>query len=198
MEFFRDCHYNFTVATFTYIYVTWRLVLALIGITFVSRWVCYMKIFFYFSGIWLKFIFLFQILNIDLKSYRIFLTCKKSLVESTSPVVFRFDQIKAEMLLQGYVKFLNDVGIQIAFYGDLTVSFSLFIYCTVCKYRCVCSHVFPNYIIDNQIRLFLEKLNGTAWKNIIQQNNNIFNCNKMHIIKQYISSGEPEKTKVTI
>lgn len=62
-----------------------------------------------------------RILNIDLKSYRIFLTCKKSLVESTSPVVFRFDQIKAEMLLQGYVKFLNDVGIQIAFYGDLTV-----------------------------------------------------------------------------
>ena len=103
-----------------------------------TSWRRYFFFFFLFSffSCWFQFQFLFQILSVDLKSNRIFLTSKKSLVESTLPIVFRFDQIKEKMFLEGYVKFLNDLGIQLAFYGDLTVSFLFFI-SYVCM-MCVC------------------------------------------------------------
>lgn len=39
---------------------------------------------------------------------------------------------------------------------------------------------FPSYIIDKQIKSFLQKIHNTHNKNTIPQNINIFYCNQMH------------------
>ena len=57
---------------------------------------------------------------VDANKRRLLLTHKKSLVESTLPVITSYDQPEVDMLLHAYIVTIKDFGYLVRFYNDVT------------------------------------------------------------------------------
>ncbi|XP_033633254.1 protein RRP5 homolog [Asterias rubens] len=61
-----------------------------------------------------------RVLVVDANKRRLLLTHKKSLVESTLPVITSYDQPEVDMLLHAYIVTIKDFGYLVRFYNDVT------------------------------------------------------------------------------
>ena len=62
---------------------------------------------------------LMQVLTVDLERKRIALTAKKTLIESSLPIVSKFEDAKVGLMVHGVVFRVTDKGLQVEFFNGL-------------------------------------------------------------------------------
>ncbi len=63
-------------------------------------------------------------LTVDPTHRRLVLTHKKTLVESSLPIITAYDQVQVDMMLHGFIVAVKDFGCLVSFYNDVKGQFT--------------------------------------------------------------------------
>ena len=63
----------------------------------------------------------FQVLSISSDKKMVFLTHKKSLVTTKYPIVTSYNQLKPDMVIEGYISDIKAFGVFVKFFEDIEV-----------------------------------------------------------------------------